>query len=82
MLENLLCYFGIYDVIIGDGSSHAITHVDDTYINNSTIRIKLRNVLLVLALAKKYFIYWTTQCRFYYLGMRDQQCPNEQTMEG
>lgn len=52
MLENLCHYFRIDALTIDDGSTHAITYVDDTYINYITTRIKLQYVLLVLALVK------------------------------
>lgn len=54
MHKNLCNYFGIDAIIIGDNCSHTITYVGDTYINNSTTRIKLWVVFLVLG--KKYYI--------------------------
>lgn len=52
MLETPHCYVGTNAIIIRNGSFHAITHVGDTYINNGTTKIKLRDMLLVSALVK------------------------------
>lgn len=38
--ENLRRYFGNDIVIIGDGSSHAITYIGYTYLDNGTTKIK------------------------------------------
>lgn len=49
MLQNLCGYPCIDAVIIGEVSTHVITHVGDTYINNGTTSI-----------GKKFIIYRVT----------------------
>lgn len=56
MLKSLHQYFGHDVVIVGDCSSLAVTHIGDAYIDNGTTRIKLCDVLLVLALLKKIYL--------------------------
>lgn len=41
MPKNSPCYVGSDAIIIGICSTHAITHIGDTYINNGTNKIKL-----------------------------------------
>lgn len=52
ILENLRLYLGIDTVLVGDGSTHEITHISNTYIGSDSSKIKLNNVLLVPDLAK------------------------------
>lgn len=42
---------------MGDGSIHAITHNNNTYIGNKNSYIKLKDVLLVLDLDKKNLLF-------------------------
>lgn len=53
MLKKLRRYLGNDVVIVGVDNSHTSTHIGHTYIDNGTNKIKLRDVLLVPALAKK-----------------------------
>lgn len=74
MLKNLHRYFDTDALIIGKSSTHVIRHVDDTYINNDTTKIKLQDVLLVPTLAKNILSirqlinYYPYNCKFYGVG--------------
>lgn len=55
MLEHLCHYLG-NDVIIGNNGSHVVTHVGDTYIDNCSTKIKLKDFLLS-GFGRKPFVY-------------------------